>query len=124
MDGLLDGLQTKVGEQGSSLSAGERQLVALTRAWITRPTLLVLDEATSAVDPVLDVQLRQAMERIISSRTSLTIAHRLSTAEAADRILVFAEGELVEDGTHADLLANNGTYAAMHAHWEHGTISA
>lgn len=124
VDGLLDGLQTKVGEQGSSLSAGERQLVALTRAWITRPTLLVLDEATSAVDPVLDVQLRQAMERIISSRTSLTIAHRLSTAEAADRILVFAEGELVEDGTHADLLANNGTYAAMHAHWEHGTISA
>ena len=124
VEGLPDGLQTEVGEQGSSLSAGERQLVALTRAWIARPTLLVLDEATSAVDPVLDVQLRQAMERIISSRTSLTIAHRLSTAEAADRILVFADGELVEDGTHVELLAKNGTYAAMHAHWEHGTISA
>jgi len=114
---LPDGPTTRAGERGSRLSAGERQLVALTRAWIVRPDLLVLDEATSAVDPELDVRLRRAVERMTEGRTSLTVAHRLATAEAADRVLVFADGLLVEDGTHAELLALEGTYARLHASW-------
>jgi len=114
---LPDGPATRAGERGSRLSAGERQLVALTRAWIVRPDLLVLDEATSAVDPELDVRLRRAVERMTEGRTSLTVAHRLATAEAADRVLVFADGLLVEDGTHTELLQAHGTYARLHASW-------
>ncbi len=114
---LPDGPATRAGERGGRLSAGERQLVALARAWIVRPDLLVLDEATSAVDPELDVRLRRAVERMTEGRTSLTVAHRLATAEAADRVLVFADGLLVEDGRHADLLALGGTYARLHASW-------
>jgi putative ABC transport system ATP-binding protein len=82
-----------------------------------QPDLLVLDEATSAVDPELDVRLRRAVERMTKGRTSLTVAHRLSTAEVADRILVFSAGQLVEDGHHADLLERSGTYARLHASW-------
>lgn len=114
---LPDGPATRAGERGTRLSAGERQLVALTRAWIVRPDLLVLDEATSAVDPELDVRLRRAVERMTEGRTSITVAHRLATAEAADRVLVFADGLLVEDGRHAELLGRGGTYARLHASW-------
>lgn len=121
LEGLPDGLDTQVGERGSRLSAGERQLVALVRAAIADPDLLVLDEATSSVDPALEVDLRNALERLLAGRTSITIAHRLSTAEAADRILVFDRGLLVEDGTHAELLEVGGVYAAMHADWIRGT---
>ncbi len=114
---LPGGLATRAGERGSRLSAGERQLVALARAWIIQPDLLVLDEATSAVDPELDVRLRRAVERMTQGRTSLTVAHRLSTAEVADRILVFSEGLLVEDGRHDELLGRAGTYARLHDSW-------
>ena len=124
VDGLPDGVRSPVGERGGSLSAGERQLVAIARAWIADPSLLVLDEATSAVDPSLEVQIRRAIEFLTSGRTSITIAHRLSTAEASDRILVFDAGEIVEDGTHPDLVARNGVYTAMHADWEGATSSA
>ncbi|MFO7299797.1 MAG: ATP-binding cassette domain-containing protein, partial [Actinomycetes bacterium] len=117
------GLATRVGERGSNLSAGERQLVALARAWIASPDLLVLDEATSAVDPALDVALRAAINRLTEGRTSVTIAHRLSTAEAADEVLVFDSGRLVERGRHQDLLARGGVYAAMYADWSAGTKS-
>ena len=106
---------------GGRLSAGERQLVALTRAWLVDPDLLVLDEATSAVDAALEVRLRRAIEQVTAGRTSLTVAHRLSTAEAAGRVLVFADGRLVEDGTHAALLGAGGPYTALHADWEAGT---
>ncbi len=123
MDGLTSGVHTPVGERGSSLSAGERQLVAIARAWIARPSLLVLDEATSAVDPALEVRIRRAIEFLTTGRTSITIAHRLSTAEASDRILVFDEGRIVEDGRHADLVARNGVYAAMHRDWEGAVAS-
>jgi ATP-binding cassette, subfamily B, bacterial len=117
LTGLPEGPATRAGERGGRLSAGERQLVALARAWIVRPDLLVLDEATSAVDPELDVRLRRAVERMTEGRTSLTVAHRLATAEAADRVLVFADGLLVEDGKHAELLDLGGTYARLHASW-------
>jgi len=118
---LPAGLDTSVGERGGQLSAGERQLVALTRAWITAPDVLVLDEATSAVDPALEVQIRRAMERLISGRTSITVAHRLSTAEAADEILVFDNGVLVERGNHKELLDAGGVYTALYADWVKGT---
>ena len=118
---MPDGIATAVGERGSSLSAGERQLVALVRAWISDPDLLLLDEATSAVDPALDVQLRSAMDRLVRGRTSVTIAHRLATAEAADDVLVFDAGRLVEQGPHDRLVVAGGIYAALHADWETGT---
>jgi putative ABC transport system ATP-binding protein len=121
VESLPNGLDTEVGERGSQLSAGERQLVALTRAWLSQPDLLVLDEATSAVDPALEVSLRRAIDRLIAGRTSITIAHRLSTAEASDFVLVFDDGRLVERGTHNELLAMAGVYAGMHADWTAGT---
>ena len=123
LDRLPNGLASHVGERGGDLSAGERQLVALVRAWISVPDLLVLDEATSAVDPQLDVQLRRAMERLTSGRTAITIAHRLATAEAAETVLVFDQGVLVEQGHHRDLLAAGGVYAGLHADWVTGTKS-
>jgi ATP-binding cassette, subfamily B, bacterial len=115
------GLDTEVGERGTSLSSGERQLVALVRAWVADPDLLVLDEATSAVDPALEVGLRRAIERLTQGRTSVTVAHRLSTAEAADEVLVFDEGRLVERGRHGDLVMAGGVYAALHADWQGST---
>jgi putative ABC transport system ATP-binding protein len=121
LEQLPSGLRTSVGERGNQLSAGERQLVALARAWIAEPDVLVLDEATSAVDPALEVQTRRAMERLIAGRTSVTVAHRLSTAQAADDVLVFDEGELVERGTHEELLELGGVYSAMYADWVKGT---
>lgn len=121
---LPDGLQTRVGERGSNLSAGERQLVALLRAWISAPDLLVLDEATSAVDPYLEVSLRRAIELLTVGRTSITVAHRLSTAEASDEVLVFDDGRLVERGTHADLVARRGVYSQLYADWNRGVKSA
>jgi putative ABC transport system ATP-binding protein len=124
LEQLPAGLATRVGERGGQLSMGERQLVALVRAWISDPDLLVLDEATSAVDPALEVRLRRAIERLTAGRTSITVAHRLSTAEAADEVLVFEKGRLVEQGRHSDLLARGGTYAALHADWAAGTTSS
>lgn len=119
--GLPHGLRTKVGERGSRLSAGERQLVALVRAWIAAPDLLVLDEATSAVDPALEVALRDAIARLTTGRTSVTVAHRLSTAAAADEVLVFDQGRIVERGHHEELLKGSGLYASMYADWQRGT---
>ena len=120
---LPDGSATEVGERGSRLSAGERQLVALVRAWIRDVDLLLLDEATSAVDPALEVSLRNALNHLLEGRTSLTVAHRLSTAEASDRVLVFDKGNLVEVGNHHELLAMDGVYARMHADWVAGTAT-
>jgi len=123
VQGLPDGLVTRVGERGGNLSAGERQLVALVRSWIGSPDLLVLDEATSAVDPALDVALRHAMEKLTLGRTSVTIAHRLSTAEGADEVLVFDGGRLVERGHHRELVAGEGVYAGLYGDWAAGTRS-
>ncbi|HEX6256454.1 MAG TPA: ABC transporter ATP-binding protein [Euzebyales bacterium] len=115
------GIATPVGQRGGQLSAGERQLVALVRAWIADPDVLVLDEATSAVDPALDVQLRRAIERLTAGRTSITIAHRLATAENADQVVVFDAGRIVATGTHAELLADSEVYRRLHADWASGT---
>lgn len=115
------GLDTPLGERGARLSAGERQLVALARAALVDPDLLLLDEATSAVDPELDVRLRRAIEAVGADCTTVTVAHRLSTAETADLVLVFDRGRLVEQGTHTELLARGGRYARLHADWVVGT---
>lgn len=115
---LPEGLHTPVGQRGESLSAGERQLVALARAYLADPDVIVLDEATSAVDPAADVRLQQAIEGLARGRTTITIAHRLSTAERADQILVLDHGDLVEQGTHGDLVdLPDGIYAGLHRSW-------
>ncbi len=116
--GLPDGLDTRVGQRGESLSAGERQLVALLRAHLADPDLLVLDEATSAVDPALEMRIGRALERLMSGRTSVTIAHRLSTARAADEVVVVDQGRIVQRGPHAVLVAETGSvYAGLHRSW-------
>ncbi len=117
LDALPEGLDTPVGERGEHLSVGERQLVALARAYVANPDLLVLDEATSAVDPATEVRLQRALEGLTRGRTALAIAHRLSTAEAADEVLVFDQGRLVQRGHHRDLVARPGVYRDLHASW-------
>ena len=110
-------------ERGSRLSAGERQLVSLARAALADPAVLVLDEATSNLDPGTEAEVEAAMVALMESRTVIVVAHRLSTAERADRVAVIDEGGLLELGTHAQLLAKGGRYAALFASWA-GTTAA
>jgi ATP-binding cassette, subfamily B, bacterial len=117
LETLPEGIETEVGERGGQLSAGERQLVALIRASLVDPDVLVLDEATSSVDALTEVRLARALERLASGRTTIAIAHRLSTAARADRVLVLDHGRLVEDGTHLDLVQQGGTYSRMYDAW-------
>ncbi|MGH2572365.1 MAG: ABC transporter ATP-binding protein [Actinomycetota bacterium] len=114
---IPDGLDTPVGERGENLSVGERQLVALARAQIAGPGLLILDEATSAVDPETERALSEALEHLSEGRTTVTIAHRLSTAEEAEQVLVFDRGRIVERGVHADLVSAGGVYASLYQSW-------
>src|SRR6266508_3975887 len=114
---LPQGLDTHVGERGENLSVGERQLLALARAQMGIPGLLILDEATSAVDPETERALADALTRLSEGRTTVTIAHRLSTAEAAEEVLVFREGRIVERGTHAELASAGGVYASLYESW-------
>ncbi|UDY22451.1 ABC transporter ATP-binding protein [Nocardioides sp. Kera G14] len=117
------GVATRVGQRGESLSAGERQLVALLRAQLADPDLLVLDEATSAVDPQLEMRINRALERLMEGRTSVTIAHRLSTAEAADEVIVVDRGHIVQRGPHTELVSQSATaYDRLHRSWiaQHG----
>jgi putative ABC transport system ATP-binding protein len=116
-EGLAHGLATQVGQRGESLSAGERQLVALARAYLADPDLLVLDEATSAVDPATEVRLQRALDGATRGRTSVAIAHRLSTAEAADLVVVVEAGEVVDVGSHRELLQRSSVYQRLHASW-------
>ncbi|ACZ30524.1 ABC transporter related protein [Xylanimonas cellulosilytica DSM 15894] len=114
---LPQGVDTPVGQRGEALSAGERQLVAIARAYLAAPDLLVLDEATSAVDPATEVRIARALDSLTAGRSTITIAHRLSTAEASDLVVVVDAGHVVEVGTHAELAAADGVYARMHAAW-------
>ncbi|MFL5737624.1 MAG: ABC transporter ATP-binding protein [Actinomycetota bacterium] len=124
VDALPRGLDTAVGQRGENLSVGERQFVALARAQLAGPGLLILDEATSAVDPESERALAEALERVSEGRTTLTIAHRLSTAEGADTVLVFDRGRVVERGSHRDLIAAGGVYAGLYGSWLGNTRTA
>ena len=117
VNSLPKGFATEVGERGGELSAGERQLVALLRSAIAEPRILVLDEATSAVDPLIEVRISRAFDALAEGRTTIAIAHRLSTAMRADRILVMEDGRVVEDGGHDDLVALGGRYAGLYETW-------
>ncbi|MBC9001048.1 ABC transporter ATP-binding protein [Micromonospora aurantiaca (nom. illeg.)] len=118
LDGLPSGLDTPVGERGEALSVGERQLVALARAYVADPDLLVLDEATSAVDPATEVRLQRTLDAVTRGRTTLAIAHRLSTAQAADEVIVVDRGRIVQRGPHEELVRDaDSVYALLYASW-------
>ena len=110
---LPDGYRTWVTDDGANISAGERQLITIARAFLARPQLLVLDEATSSVDTRTELLIQQAMAELRRDRTSFIIAHRLSTIRDADQIVVITEGRIVEHGTHDALIARRGAYWAM-----------
>jgi ATP-binding cassette subfamily B protein len=113
----LGGLDAAVHERGASLSAGERQLLALARAFVARPRILILDEATSNIDLESEIQVERAMEILVADRTAIVIAHRLATARRADRIVVVHDGRIVESGSHDELVARGGRYKAMFDTW-------
>lgn len=110
---LPQGLHTEVGEKGSGLSLGQKQLVCFARALAADPAILILDEATSAVDTLTEQRLQAALEKLLEGRTSFVVAHRLSTIEQADLVLVLDQGHIIERGNHAELLTQNGTYAHL-----------
>ncbi|HEY0647770.1 ATP-binding cassette domain-containing protein, partial [Phenylobacterium sp.] len=113
IDGLPSGMQTRVGERGLKLSGGERQRVGIARALLANPRLLILDEATSALDGPTEAAIQETLRKVKAGRTTLVIAHRLSTIVDADQILVLRRGRIAEQGTHAELLENQGEYAAL-----------
>jgi ATP-binding cassette, subfamily B, bacterial len=114
IDTLPEGLNTNVGERGARLSMGQRQLVALMRVLVQKPSIFILDEATASVDPFTEWQIQQALNLILSRTTSILIAHRLSTVKSADRIIVVEKGKILEEGNHDLLLAGGGDYARLY----------
>ena len=118
VNSLPDGINTVIHERGSSLSAGERQLIAIARAFLSKPRVLVLDEATSNLDLQSESQVEQALDVILNGRSAIIVAHRLATVMRADRILVIDNGSIVESGSHQELLNTGGAYAKMHNQWQ------
>ncbi len=113
-EALPSGLQTEVGEKGAGLSVGQRQLICFTRALLADPRLIILDEATSSIDALTEARLQQALRKLLAGRTSFVVAHRLSTIRHADLVLVLDQGRIIERGSHAELLARRGPYAALY----------
>ena len=119
---LPEGIDTDVRKRGGRLSSGQRQLVAFARVFLAAPSVIVLDEATSSLDIPSERLVQRALETILQGRTALIIAHRLSTVAIADRVLVMADGNIVEDGTPADLIAGEGHFAHLHEAWEDSLV--
>jgi ATP-binding cassette subfamily B protein len=111
---LQNGLDTQVGERGSNLSMGQRQLVALSRVLLQNPSIFILDEATASVDPLTETLIQEGLDVVLENRTSIVIAHRLSTIKNADRIIVLRKGQIIEEGTHDSLLTRGGHYAELY----------
>ena len=111
---LSDGYEMVLNEETSNISQGQKQLLTIARAFVTDPSMLILDEATSSVDTRTEVLIQKAMEKLMQGRTSFIIAHRLSTIRNADRILVMNDGDIVEQGSHEELLDRNGFYAELY----------
>ena len=123
LDTLPEGLQTLCGERGSRLSMGQRQLVALARVLLGDPSIFILDEATANIDPFTEQQVQEALALVMKNRTSIVIAHRLSTIKSADRILVLDKGNIIEQGSHDQLIALNGSYADLYnAYFRHQSL--
>ncbi len=114
LESFPNGLETEVGERGSKLSMGQRQIVALMRVLVQRPAIFILDEATASIDPFTEWQIQQAIQTIMEEATSIIIAHRLSTVKAADRIIVMRKGKIIEEGDHEHLMALGGHYAELY----------
>jgi ABC-type multidrug transport system fused ATPase/permease subunit len=114
LDALPQGLETPVGEEGKGISLGQRQLVALARVLLLNPAIIILDEATASVDPLTEAQIQEGLDVVLRDRTAIVIAHRLSTIKSADRIIVLRQGQIIEEGSHVALMAQQGHYAELY----------